>query len=95
MSLNIIKTGKTMKATLNPLTKEQMAWVAAHELFFKANNSLHKDAVPQFWAIYSWVSGKNQKPTNCGRCVATGKLVIYTQYQKQLEENDFTETHNQ
>ena len=93
MSLNIIKTGKTMKQTLNPLNSEQMAWVAAHELFFKANNSLHKDAVPTFWAIYSWVSGKNQKPTNCGRCVATGKTVIYTQYQKQLNADDFTEAH--
>lgn len=86
MALNIIKTGKTMKPTLNPLTEEQMNWVKAHELFFTANNSLHKDAVPYFWAIYSWVSGKNQKPTNCGRCVASGKAVIYTQYQKQLEQ---------
>ena len=88
MSLNIIKTGKTMNKTLNPLTKEQIDWVAAHELFFTANNSLPKEAVPYFWATYSWVSGKNQKPTNCGACVATGKTVIYTQYQKQLTEND-------
>ena len=88
MGITFNKTGKTMKATLNPLTKEQMNWVAAHELFFTANNSLPKEAIPYFWATYSWVSGKNQKPTNCGACVASGKTVIYTQYQKQLSQND-------
>jgi len=69
-----------------------MAWVEAHELFFKANNALHKDAIPYFWQTYSWVSGKTQTPTNCGRCVASGKAVIYTQYKKQLDENDQQET---
>ena len=84
MGITFNKTGKIMRPTLNPLTKEQMNWVAAHELFFTANNSLPKEAIPYFWATYSWVSGKNQKPTNCGACVASGKTVIYTQYQKQL-----------
>ena len=88
MGITFNKTGKTMRPTLNPLTKEQMNWVAAHELFFTANNSLPKEAIPYFWATYSWVSGKNQKPTNCGACVASGKTVIYTQYQKQLSQND-------
>lgn len=86
MALNIIKTGKTMKQTLNPLTNEQMAWVKANQLFFTNNNSLAKEEIPTFWAVYSWVSGKNQKPTNCGRCVASGKTTIYTQYQKQIEQ---------
>lgn len=63
-----------------------MAWVEAHQTFFKANNSLPKDAIPYFWILFSWVSGKNQKPSNCGRCVATGKTTIYTQYLKQIEE---------
>lgn len=88
-------TGRIKKVMSNPLNPEQMNWVAAHELFFSANNTLPKEAIPYFWSLYSWVSGKNQTPTNCGRCVATGKTVIYTQYQKQLQQDDFNQTNAQ
>ena len=71
---------------MNLLNEAQMEWVRDHEYFFNVpNRSLSREDAVALFAIYSWVSGKTQKPTACGRCVASAKAAVWSAYNKTLQ----------
>ena len=72
---------------MNPLQPEQIAWIEKNDYFFNVpNRTLTKEDVRYLFAVYSWVDGKNHKPTGCGRCVASAKATVWAQYKKQILE---------
>ena len=74
---------------MNPLNSTQIEWIKAREGFFtKANRGLSSLEAAELWAIYNWVTGKNQKPSGCGRCAATAKNTVWAQYKKQIQDDD-------
>ena len=70
----------------NPLNEQQVRWVEDHLQFFNVpNQTMSKEDTHSLFAIYTWVSGKNQKPTGCGRCIASAKAAVWAAY-KQTEQ---------
>ena len=69
-----------------PLNEQQIKWVEEHEFFFNMpNRTMSKEEAYQLFAIYSWVTGQNQKPTGCGRCVASAKAAVWAAYKQTLQ----------
>ena len=69
---------------MNQLNQQQINWIEQNELLFTSNIKMTKELVNGLFAIYSWVTGKNQRPTGCGRCVASAKAAVWAAY-KQTE----------
>ena len=72
---------------MNPLNQNQINWVKEREFFFTNNVTLTKEEGVELFAIYSWVTGKNHRPTGCGRCVASAKSTVWAQYNRQQDDN--------
>lgn len=70
---------------MNQLNPQQINWIEQNELLFTSNIKMTKELVNGLFAIYSWVTGKNQRPTGCGRCVASAKAAVWAAY-KQIEQ---------
>lgn len=66
------------------LRPEDLNWIKEREWYFTGiNRSLNREDKIHMWAILSWATGKNQKPSGCGRCVTTAKNTLWALYLKQ------------
>ena len=70
----------------NELTQQQMAWIEEHQWLFNGpSRSVDRETGIVLFGIYSWVTGKNQRMTGCGRCAASAKETVWAQYKKQQQ----------
>jgi len=61
-------------------------WIEANLPLFMTNHSWTREQVTRLFEIYSDISGRPQKPTGCGRCIATAKGHVYKQYQTEYQK---------
>ena len=73
---------------VNPLREQDTKWIENNLFIFTGvNRSISKEQVTDLFAILSWLTGKNQKPTGCGRCIASARDTIWSTYNK-TQNND-------
>ena len=74
---------------MQQLNPQQIKWIEANLwLFDGPGRTITKETAQTLFAIYSWIDGKNHRPTGCGRCIVTAKQAVWHQYKKQLENDD-------
>jgi hypothetical protein len=70
------------------LSQQQIAWIKEHSwLFDGISRSIDKETMASLFGIYSWIDGKNHRPTGCGRCVMSAKARVWAQYKKQQNDD--------
>lgn len=67
------------------LTAEQIRWVEDNMLFFTSSIRPNREQIEDLFSIYSMLDGKQHKPTGCGRCIATARNRVWSQFQKQTD----------
>ena len=69
---------------VNSLRQEDVDWLEANRLVFENHRrSMSKEQVAELFVILSWLTAKNQKPTGCGRCIASARDIVWATYKKQ------------
>lgn len=70
------------------LTQEQIEFIETNRLIFTSNVTISKEQVVEMFSILSHITGKTQRPTGCGRCIASARLQVWTAYIKQVPQTD-------
>lgn len=67
-----------------PLRQKDLSWISERQWYFTGlNRTLVVDDRLELFAILSWATGRNQKPSACGRCVTTAKQTLWALYLQQ------------
>lgn len=75
------------KTQPQPLRPQDLSWISEREWYFTGiNRRLSVEDGPHMWAILSWATGQNQKPSGCGRCVTTARQTLWALYLKQTTQ---------
>lgn len=68
---------------MNPLRPQDREWIEKHSWWFTGiNRTLPREEYSTLFSIYSWVTGKTQKYSSCGRCVISARECVWNQYKK-------------
>lgn len=73
-------------------TQSQLIWIYSNRLLFTSSITWDKPRLTELFNLYSYLTGKVEKPVGCGRCVATARDRVWTQYKKQ--QDDIKEINN-
>lgn len=69
------------------LRQSDLNWIKEREWYFTGlNRQLPKEDRAELFAILSWATGRNQKPSACGRCVTTARNTLWNLYLKQTTQ---------